>query len=308
MIQTLVVLAAGLSSRFGSNKQLAPVGPNEEVLLDYAVHDAKRAGFDHVTFVIRPELARDFQNHVNERFGRQLSVSFAFQDAADLPTGFAVPKNRKKPWGTAHAILAVRDIVLNPFVVINADDFYGAAAYSLLYNHLEDKGTSHTPDYAMIGYTLSDTFSEFGGVSRGICDLTEHGYLQNLVEVKKIESTGDRIGGVTVDGEPVPLNGNETVSMNIWGLTPAVFPILEQQFTQFLTEHAADPDAEFLISSALNEQIAAGDARLKVLPTRDQWIGMTFQKDSMLVKRQLANLVERGEYPKNLTAWFLEQK
>lgn len=308
MTKTLVVLAAGLSSRFGSNKQLAPVGPSNEVLLDYAVYDAVRAGFEHVTFVIRRELASDFQNHVNERFGRRLSVGFAFQDLTDLPTGYAVPDNRVKPWGTAHAILAARDVVLNPFVVINADDFYGAAAYSLLYNSLSATSMEDAPEFAMVGYTLSDTFSVFGGVSRGICDLSDHGYLEKLVEVKKIESMDGRIGGFTVDGEPVPLHGNETVSMNIWGLTPAVFPMLELQLTQFLAEHATDPDAEFLISSALNEQIAAGDARLKVLPTRDQWIGMTFQNDSEHVRHQLADLVERGDYPNNLTAWFQEQK
>jgi UTP-glucose-1-phosphate uridylyltransferase len=308
MTQTLVVLAAGLSSRFGSNKQLAPVGPNSEVLLDYAAYDAVRAGFEQVTFVIRRELARDFQSHVHSRFGRQLSVDFVFQDLSDLPTGFTLPGNRQKPWGTAHAILATRDVVQNPFVVINADDFYGATAYSLLHKHL---GTSHrsvTPEFAMIGYTLSDTFSAFGGVSRGVCDLDEQGFLEKLVEVKQIENTDGNIAGFTVAGDRTPLRGNETVSMNIWGLTPEVFPILERQFSRFLSEHGDDPDAEFLISSALNEQIAAGDARLKVLPTPDRWLGMTFQNDRENVRRQLASLVEQSEYPVCLTSWFLEQE
>lgn len=308
MTQTLVVLAAGLSSRFGSNKQLAPVGPKDEVLLDYAVYDAVRAGYEQITFVIRRELAGDFQSHVHKKFGQRLSVDFAFQELTDLPKGFAVPSNRKKPWGTAHGVFATRNVVQNPFVVINADDFYGAAAYSLLYDHLNASYMSAKPEFSMIGYTLSETFSKFGGVSRGICDVDDQGYLGQLVEVKTISNIDGEIAGMTLAGDPAPLRGDETVSMNIWGLTPAVFEMLEKQFAQFLVEHLEDPDAEFLISSALNEQISAGDVSLKVLPTHDQWIGMTFHEDREEVKRQIADLVARGDYPNNLSAWFLGQK
>jgi len=308
MTLNLVVLAAGLSSRFGSDKQLASVGPHDEALMDYAVFDAVLAGFDGVTFVIRRELEQRFQNHAERRFGKRLSVSFAYQDLADLPTGFSVPTIRKKPWGTAHAILAARDIVRDPFVVINADDFYGASAYALLHEHLTSCHATGTGDFAMIGYPLGDTFSPFGGVSRGICECDARGFLEKLLEIKQIEEKDGKIAGFTVSGEPFSLRGDEIVSMNIWGLTPAVFPILEQQLSEFLLMHGEDPDAEFLISSALNEQIATGRTRLKVIPTRDRWLGMTFERDRENVMRQLATLVQRGDYPINLSSWFLEHR
>ena len=308
MTQTLVVLAAGLSTRYGGNKQLASVGPNGEALLDYAVHDAVRAGFTNVTFVIRRELERDFQNHVKRRFGRRVSVSFAFQDLADIPAGYALPDSREKPWGTAHAILAARHIVQDQFVVINADDFYGASAYSLLHEYLEMPQAPEVPEFAMIGYTLRETFSPFGGVSRGICECGNRGFLERLVEVKKIENMNGEITGVTVTGDRYALEGDETVSMNVWGLTPAVFPILKRQFSEFLAEFGNDPDAEFLLSNALNEQIAAGKTRLKVLATRERWFGMTFQDDRPNVARQITGLVERGVYPNHLASWFQEIK
>jgi choline kinase len=301
MSQTLVVLAAGLSTRYGGNKQLASVGPNGEVLLDYAVYDAVRAGFTNVTFVIRRELENDFQEHIAKRFGGRVPVAYSYQELQDLPDGIELPSNRVKPWGTAHAILAVREVVDEPFVVINADDFYGGSAYSSLYEFREQRETGVIPEYAMIGYRLNDTLSEHGGVSRGICECGDAGYLERLVEVKKIESIGTEISGVTVTGERYALHGGETVSMNIWALTPAVFPILEKQFAGFLREHRDDPDAEFLISNALNEQTATGISRLKVIAACERWFGMTFQEDRPNVARQIGKLVELGLYPNDLT-------
>ena len=302
MTNTLVVLAAGLSSRFGGNKQLASVGPSGEALLDYSVFDALRAGFERVTFVIRRELERDFRDHVNARFGRRLHVTYAHQDPENLP------KNRNKPWGTGHAILATRHVVRDPFVVINADDFYGARAYSLLYDHFRGESPTDTSEFAMIGYTLRDTFSPFGGVSRGICECDEQGYLRRLIEVKKIENNGGNVIGFTVTGDRFPLRGDEIVSMNMWGLTPAVFARLDRQFARFLSEHGDDPNAEFLLSSALDEQIAAGETRLKVIAARERWFGMTYRDDRENVMRRLATLVRQGDYPPDLTSWYLEHE
>jgi UTP-glucose-1-phosphate uridylyltransferase len=304
MTETLVVLAAGLSTRYGGNKQLAAVGPSGEVLLDYAVFDAVRAGFDHVAFVIRRELEDDFRTHVAARFGKRVRITYSYQELKSLPVSFELPPNRTKPWGTGHAILAAQDEVDTPFVVINADDFYGASAYTQLFEFLESPQTAQSPQFAMIGYALRETFSPHGGVSRGICECSDEGMLEQLVEVKNIEDDDGDIAGVTVDGDRYALNGDEIASMNIWGLTPAVFPILQRQFAEFLSEHREDPDAEFLISNALNEQIASGLSRLRVLPARDPWFGMTFQSDRPNVSRQIAGLVKQGFYPDDLTAWF----
>jgi len=300
-------LAAGLSTRYGGNKQLASVGPNNEVLLDYAVYDAACAGFECVTFVIRRELELDFETHVTRRFGPKVKVNFAFQELNDLPSEYTLPQNRLKPWGTAHAILAAREVVTEPFVVINADDFYGAAAYASLHWHHETTQRTDAPTFAMIGYTLRDTLSQFGGVSRGICECDERDFLERLVEVKKIEGRDGEIDGVTTAGGRYQLYGHETVSMNIWALTPEVFPLLERQFVEFLGDHREDPDAEFLISTALNDQIAAELSSMKVIATRDQWFGMTFQADRPNVAREIASLVERGAYPDDLTSWFQEK-
>ncbi len=299
-----MILAAGLSTRYGGNKQLAPVGPNGEVLLDYAVFDAVRAEFTDVTFVIRRDMEHDFRTHAAQRFGQRVEVDFVYQELDDLPAGRSVPPSRSKPWGTAHAILAARGIVENPFVVINADDFYGASAYDLLFEFLSQPQAGAIPVFAMIGYTLSHNLSEFGGVSRGICECNEHGFVEKIVEVKKIERGAGTIAGVTVEGEPYPLSGSETTSMNIWGLTPAVFPLLEDQFDRFLAENAGAPDAEFLISTALNEQVAEGTSRLRVLPAEEQGFGMTFEADTPSVTRRIRNLIRAGDYPEDLTAWF----
>jgi UTP-glucose-1-phosphate uridylyltransferase len=299
-----VVLAAGLSTRYGGNKQLASVGPSDEVLLDYAVYDATQAGFESVTFVIRHELAQHFEEHVARRFGRKLQIRFAYQELRDLPRGVSLPEGRVKPWGTAHAILAIRDIVDEPFVVINADDFYGRSAYASLHRFLEQGTATDTPEFAMIGYTLRETLSEFGGVSRGICECNSGGFLEHLVEVKEIAISEGSIAGVTTSGDRYTLDGDETVSMNIWALTPAVFPVLMRQFAKFLEARGTSPDAEFLISSALNQQIESGVSRLRVLGTSDRWFGMTFQADRPSVAQEIASLVSRGVYPDNLTTWF----
>ena len=296
MSHTLVILAAGLSTRYGGSKQLAAVGPSGEILLDYAVHDAVKAGFEQVTFVIRRELEKEFRSHAESVFGTRLTVTFSYQEG------------RKKPWGTAHAILSTRDQVSGPFVVINADDFYGASAYTLMNDFFVSTGGSDGTELAMVGYPLGETFSPHGGVSRGICECDDRGFVQRIVEVKQIERRDTSVEGVTVEGNPYALHGDETVSMNIWALTPAVFPILDRQFKEFVRKHGQNPDAEFLISTALNEQVASGESRLRLFQTGDRWFGMTFQDDKPVVQREIAALVEQGKYPAELASWFHDYK
>lgn len=298
---TLVVLAAGLSTRYGGVKQLEAVGPSGETLLDYGIYDAARAGFAKVVLVTRSELERALREHVSRIFGDALTVAFAFQELEALPPGRSVPEGRLKPWGTGHAVLAAESLVSEPFVVMNADDFYGAAAYALLAEHLREVAGSGAPHFAAAGYRLRDTLSPHGGVSRAVCELDRDGYLQRVTEVKRIHEGEGTIAGVSLAGERFVLNGDETISMNLWAATPAAFPLLERQFEEFLAEHIADLDAEFLLSTAVNDLIAEGAVQVKVIPTAGPWLGMTHQEDRPYVVARLRQLIAAGEYPEDLS-------
>jgi len=308
---TLVVLAAGMSSRYGGLKQLAPVGPNGEALLDYTAYDAVRSGCTKLVFVIRREIEAELRDHVSQLVGNAVSVAFAYQAIENT--------KRRKPWGTAHAVLAAESHVFAPFIVCNADDFYGPSAYALLARHLERSGQprsdaetdsrsdreawqQQTP-YALVGYRLKDTLSPFGGVSRAVCERDSDGYLTRLVEVKGIQEVNSRLTGVTDAGDEVQLHGAETVSMNIWGLTPGVFRALRRQFESFVAS-VPDADAEFLLSTAVNDQVARGETRLRVMQGRDEWFGMTFTDDRPMVIQRIRELVDRGTYPDDLPGWF----
>jgi hypothetical protein len=297
---TLVVLAAGIGSRYGGLKQLEAVGPSGETLLDYGIYDAVRAGFSCVVLVIRRELEGEFRRHLERMVGDTVSVSFAYQELDSLPPGYSVPDDRGKPWGTGHAVLAARSAVDGPFVAMNADDFYGSSAFSSLAVHLRGTGGSDELDFAAAGYTLHDTLSTHGGVSRAVCELDEGGYLRRVTEVKNIRERDGTLSGVTVSGEPFALKGDETVSMNLWAATPAAFPMLEREFARFLDELGGDPDAEFLLSNSVSELIAAGELRVKVIPTPGPWLGVTYREDRAYVVERLSRLVEDGSYPKNL--------
>jgi hypothetical protein len=306
---TLVVLAAGMSSRYGGLKQLAPVGPSGESLMDYAVYDAVRSGCTKLVFVIRREIEAELREHVNALVGDSVSVAFTYQAIESA--------ERRKPWGTAHAVLAAESHVSAPFIVCNADDFYGPSAYEVLASHLgrhrqpgndggwksgREGGQEQMP-YGLVGYRLRDTLSPFGGVSRAVCECDGDGYLTRLVEVKRIEEVDSQLTGVTDAGEDVQLDGGETVSMNIWGFTPGVFQALRRQFESFVAT-SPDADAEFLLSTAVNEQVARGETRLRVMQARDQWFGMTFTNDRPLVMERIRRLVDRGTYPRDLPGWF----
>lgn len=298
----LVILAAGLSTRYGRAKQLEAVGPSGEALLDYAIYDAVRAGFSRAVLIIRQELEHAFRDHIGRWFQGTVEVSYVFQELEALPAGFQVPRGRRKPWGTAHAILTAQPRISGPFAVCNADDFYGASSYRLLYDQLCHIGTTDEVVFALVSYTLRDTLSPSGGVSRGICTYDEEGLLTSAAEVRQIKAVGDRISGVTAAGEPCLLTGNETISTNLWGFTPAVFPIIEREFTAFLRRSGGDPDAEFLIGAALTEQVAKKQVRIKVLPSPDEWLGMTHPEDTQHVTERIREFVRQGIYPENLAA------
>jgi MobA-like NTP transferase protein len=292
----LVILAAGVGSRFGGPKQLSPVGPSGETLLDYAIYDAMRAGFTRAVLVTRKELAAPLREHVSDVTGGAMPVHFVEQRVAE---------GRVKPWGTAHAVLAARDAVEGPFAVCNADDFYGSGAYRLLAEHLT--GEPAPPVHALVGYRLDATLSEHGGVARAVAWCGPDGLLARLVEMRDVRRVnGGGLRGVTAAGEARQFTGAERTSMNLWGFTPDVFAVLEEQFAAFLAHEHRASDAEFLLSTALDEQVTAGRARLRVLtaPPPDRWLGVTFAADAPAVRDAIASLVRAGIYPTNLRAAF----
>jgi len=292
----LVILAAGVGSRFGGPKQLSPVGPSGEALLDYAIYDALRAGFSRAVLVIRKELAASLKEHISEVTGGAVPAQYVEQRLDD---------GRVKPWGTGHAVLAARDAVAGgPFAVCNADDFYGAGAYRLLAEHLT--GRTGPPEHALVGYRLDATLSEHGGVARAVASCGPDGLLARLVEVRDVRRmNGGAIRGVTAAGEQREFTGAERASMNLWGFTPDVLAVLEEQFAAFLAARRA-PDAEFLLSTVLDEQVTAGRARLRVLtpPPSDRWLGMTFAADVPAVRAAIGALVRAGVYPADLRDAF----
>jgi len=296
------VLAAGVGSRFGGPKQLTPVGPSGETLLDYAIYDAMRAGFGRAVLVVREELHASLRDHVARVIGTALSVDCVAQRLDDLPEGGHVPAGRAKPWGTGHAVLAAREVVDGPFAVCNADDYYGPGAYRLLAEHLAgDAGAP--PLHALVGYRLDATLSPHGGVARAVAALGPDGLVARVAEVRGVCRLDGGLRGVTVTGEERAFTGAEPASMNLWGFTRDILPALEAQFATFLTAPRA-PDAEFVLSTALDGQLAAGRARLRVLPAPDRWLGMTFAADLETVRAALAGLVRAGVYPADLRAAF----
>ncbi len=294
----LVVLAAGLSTRYGEGlKQVDGVGPCGEALVDYAVYDALRAGVRRVVFVIRPEIEPAFHERIGRLPAGVRGVSVV-QSLADVPAGVELPPGRRKPWGTGHAVLAARGVVNSPFIVVNADDFYGAAAYRMLAEHLRRRAGEHPPCFALVGYRLRDTVPPTGGVSRAVCHVGPDGLATAVSEVLQIRPLDGGFEGLTPQGARVVLGGDELVSMSIWGFTPAIFPVLEQAFAAFLQAHAGDRAAEFLLPDAVTHAIAGGHARVAVLPAASAWCGLTSRDDREAVRRHLAELVARGEYPR----------
>jgi hypothetical protein len=293
---TLLVLAAGMGSRYGGLKQIDSIGSNGETIIDYSIYDALRAGFGKIVFVIRRDIERPFREIVGARFEEKAQVEYVFQELNKLPPGFSAPPNRTKPWGTGQAILMAADVIRGPFAAINADDFYGANSFRALAEHLK----SGSRDFAMVGFTLRNTLSEFGSVARGVCKTTSDGFLEGVTEMTKIERDGTGVKGVAPDGKVLALTGDETVSMNMWGFTPKLFANLRERFVEFLKEHGAEEKSEFYIPAAVNDIVRAGRACVKVLRTPDSWFGVTYREDRPFVIESIRTLVARGDYPEKL--------
>lgn len=289
---TLVVLAAGMGSRYGGLKQIAPVNDAGEGILDYSVFDAARAGFGGVVFVIRHDIEQAFREAIGDRIARHVPVRYAFQSLDGLPDGFTVPEGRTKPWGTLQATLVGAAAVPGSFAVINADDFYGRASYAVLGRHLLDGGNRG----AMAGFRLRNTLSDFGSVSRGICQVDAEGRLTNIVERTAIVREGDDAAD-TAGGGHVPLPGDSVVSMNMWAFTPAAVPLLQNSFLAFLREHGTEPKTEAYLPEAVNGLVAQGAYAVDVLPSDSPWCGMTYPEDRPLVVAEIAKLTAAGEYP-----------
>jgi hypothetical protein len=298
MNPTLLVLAAGIGSRYGGLKQLDEVGPSGEVVLDYSVYDALRSGFGKVVFVIRRDIEEAFRERVGQKYESRTEVHYAFQELNKIPAGYAVPAERSKPWGTAHAVLMTEDSIHEPFAVINADDFYGAHGFEVVSEHLS-KQTVESTEYAMVGYTLRDTLSEHGHVARGICERDDDGTLVRVVERTKIIKQGT--GAAFEEGGTLhPLSGDEIVSMNFWGLTPSVFGSMREQFETFLRSNAAQPKAEFYIPTVVDTMVSHNQASVRVLPTTASWYGITYRDDKPFLMRGIRKLIEAGIYPEKL--------
>jgi len=298
MKPTLLVLAAGMGSRYGGLKQIDAVGPHGETIVDYSIFDALRAGFGKVTFVIRGDIEQEFRKQVSSRFLGHIEVEHVFQELNKLPAGYAVPQGRSKPWGTTHAILMATDAIHEPFAAINADDFYGRNSFKLLADHL----MSEALDYAMVGFRLRNTLSEFGTVARGVCRLNGNESLQEIVELTRIERADSSIRNTDPRGEVTILTGDETVSMNCWGFAPNIFQLLEAGFRQFLERNGNDPKAECYIPTSVNEVVSSRKGKVKVLRTPDSWFGVTYREDRPRVIESIRELIQRGDYPEQLWA------
>ena len=297
MKPTLVVLAAGMGSRYGGLKQVDPVGPSGEAILDYSVFDAVRGGFGKVVFIIRHDFEAEFKEKVGKKYEGLVPVEYCYQDINDLPAPYKVPEGRSKPWGTAHATRAARKVVHEPFAVINADDFYGRDAFAKLGAFLAEAKPMH---FAMVGYKLALTLSENGSVARGICDVAADGSLKSVTEMTKIVRTADGAENREDPEHPVKLTARELVSMNLWGFTPELFDALEARFPAWLADNGTKEKSEWYIPFVVDELIHEGKADCKVLPTESSWFGVTYREDKPFVMAEIKKLVESGEYPSKL--------
>ncbi len=300
---TLVIMAAGLGSRFGSGiKQLEPFGPNGEIIMDYSIYDALAAGFNKIVFIIRRSLEKDFKEVIGNRIEKIANVVYAYQELDDLPAGFTVPEGRTKPWGTGQAILCCKDIVDEPFIVINADDYYGKEAFVKLHDYLINPApVSEALNFCMAGFILGNTLSYNGSVTRGICHVNSKKHLLGVKETHDIYKTENGAGVPNGTGGFTPIDPKSIVSMNMWGFTPELFDILEKGFSNFLSDITRDGlKAEYLIPTVVDSLIKNGTAQVTMLETNDKWFGVTYREDKENVVKSLRKLIDAGIYPEKL--------
>lgn len=299
----LVVMAAGMGSRYGGMKQIDPVGPNGEVIIDYSIYDARRAGFETVVFVIKHEIEDAFKAAIGDRMSKIMNVKYAFQQLDNLPAGFTVPEGREKPWGTCHAILSAKDVIDGPFAVINADDYYGPEAFKVMYDYLSTHEDGTFYDYCMVSYLLKNTVSENGSVARGVCVPTDDGCLANVTERTRIETFEDGSIRYTEDGENwVTLPGDTPVSMNLWGFGKSFLMEAEQRFAAWLEKNVPlNPmKCEYFLPLVVSALIDENKAKVKVLQSTDKWYGVTYKEDKPVVVAAIQQKIQDGLYPANL--------
>tara|TARA_B100001109_G_scaffold12752_1_gene9563 strand:- start:279 stop:1163 length:885 start_codon:yes stop_codon:yes gene_type:complete len=289
---TLLVMAAGMGSRYGGLKQLDAVGPSDETIIDFSVYDAIRAGYNKVVFIIREDFEKQFKEKISNKYEDKIKVEIVYQDLHDLPNSFSCPKDRSKPWGTGHAILAARNVISEPFAAINGDDFYGRESFKIISDHY----SSMNSGFAMAAFQLDKTLSDYGSVSRGICEQNLN-QLVTVVETHGIKKSS--AGDIECDRD-ISLLGNELVSMNMWGFMPSIFDHLEKMFNEFLDENISDLKSEFLIPSVVNDLIEKNIEKVQVLKTKSTWFGVTYIEDKPFVKNQIKELIQTGIYPEKL--------
>ena len=299
---TLLILAAGMGSRYGSLKQVDPVGPSGETILEYSVYDAIRAGFGKVVFVIRKDIENDFKEIFINKLQKHIEVSYIFQELDMVPKGITVPADRVKPWGTGHAVLVAASSIHEPFAVINADDYYGVDAYKKMYEYLSGLGNSDS-SYAMVGFDMNNTLSEHGLVSRGICEVDNQAFLKTVVERTKIGRDDNGVAYQDENGKFIYVDEKSIVSMNYWGFTPLFFKQLEEKFHSFIATNAGNLKAELYLPFVMDELIKSEKARVKVLRSSDLWCGVTYKDDKPMVVAKIKGLVDSGVYPAKL--WHL---
>ncbi len=288
---TLLIMAAGMGSRYGGLKQLDAIGPSGETIIDYSVYDAIKAGFTKVVFIIRKDFEQEFKSKITDKYEGQIQVEFSFQDLNDLPDEFTCPEGREKPWGTGHAILSARDVINEPFVAINGDDFYGRESFKVVADYYRKGANS----FSMVAFKLDKTLSSFGGVTRGLCTVNDE-KLNTVIETADLQKTDYGVSS----NRDIELDGSEPVSMNVWGFTPILFKYLEEKFVEFLSENGTEMKSEYLIPSVVNELIQSGQETVHVLRSGATWFGVTYKEDKPYVEGEIEKLVNKGEYPGKL--------
>jgi len=284
-------MAAGMGSRYGGLKQLDAIGPSGETIIDYSVYDAIKAGFNKVVFIIRKDFEQEFKTKITDKYEGQIQVEFAFQDLNDLPDEFTCPEGREKPWGTGHAILSARNVINEPFIAINGDDFYGRESFKVVADYYREGANS----FSMVAFKLDKTLSSFGGVTRGLCTVNDE-KLNTVIETADLEKTDYGVSS----NRDIELDGSEPVSMNVWGFTPILFKYLEEKFVEFLSENGTEMKSEYLIPSVVNELIQSGQETVHVLRSGATWFGVTYKEDKPFVEGEIQKLVNKGEYPGKL--------
>jgi len=300
MKATLLIIAAGMGSRYGGLKQIDSVGPDGEIIIDYSMYDAVQAGFEKVVFVIRRHFEDAFREKIGDKLDGVVETAYAYQELDSCLGEFELPPDRKKPWGTGHAILVARDLINEPFAVINADDYYGPRSFQVMKDYLSHSAKINRNHYAMIGFILRNTLSEHGHVARGICDVDKEMLLKKVTERTKIKKVENGATFVDDNGIEYMLKGDEIVSMNLWGFHPSIFTHLQRQFSEFLKEHGSEEKSEFFIPSVVDRLIGGGQVSAKVLTTHDRWFGVTYHEDMQNARKCIRNLIEKGVYPEEL--------